>query len=183
MERNYFVKCNHLWSLNSIWRLWCVYKLLQEDAQIIKTFKHNLGQIWFFFKSCCSEYTCATCWLWEKSKGIWYSPFCPHFLWSESYVDVKGVFPGGMFDPQLKKMETTDVKQSFTPLAKRWTVYVPAAWIFHKTQDHFLGLAHFATTNYKTKPRQKWCHFLKIMASSQTISCLIMALSQTISCL
>lgn len=79
MERNYFVKCNHLWSLNSIWRLWCVYKLLQEDAQIIKTFKHNLGQIWFFFKSRCSEYTCATCWLWEKSKGIWYSPFLPTF--------------------------------------------------------------------------------------------------------
>lgn len=44
--------------------------------------------------------------------------FCSLFLQSESDVHVKGVFPGGMLDPQLEKMGTTDVKQSFSPLTE-----------------------------------------------------------------
>lgn len=50
MERNYFEKYIHLCSVNSIWHLWCICKLLQGDAQIIKTFKYNLGQLNFLQK-------------------------------------------------------------------------------------------------------------------------------------
>lgn len=77
--------------------------------------------------------------------------FCSHFPLKWVFCWCQGSVSRWDVWSTAEKRGITDVKQNFTPLAERWTVHVPAVWIFHKTQDHFLGLAHFATTNFMTK--------------------------------